>query len=300
MSELQTTSNRWLFVGAVMAMVLGMGLAWSQLAVQWGDTLPSQLAAKVGSQWLTRDELQRAINGANNARREPLTPQQEQEVLARLVNELLLLQYGQDLGLVTNDPNVRKPLVQSVLGMVRANAKAQNISVSEARKWFDDNRLHFQHEGKYQVIYYRVMAAEQSEANSRALSNILSQQSADQASVTPQQLTAWRAERVNYLPSAMLPPNKLRDYLGQVLAEAVMNLGGLGVTEPVAINGGFAVLQVVGYQPAGVPPFEQIQAQVIGEMQRRAGEQELASLLSELRDDYEVQLAPDWSSQAGQ
>ena len=303
MSAPQSVSQRWVLLGAIAAMVVGMVLAWSQLAVQWGQGLPPQLAAKVGEQWLTKEELQRTINGVNSGRREALSPAQEQEVLTRLVNDLLLLQYGQDLGLVTSDPKVRKPLVQSVLGMIRANAKAEPVNDAEARDWFAQHQVLFQHEGKYQVRYFRVLnRAPQTDGDKVALANshALRQQLLQQGSAGEAQLSSWQAERVSYLPTAPLPPNKLRDYLGQVLAEAVIELQGIGVTPPIAINSGYAVLQVLAFQPAGVPPYGEIKTQVVAEMQRQAGEQALASLLAELRADYEVQLADDWQIESSQ
>lgn len=277
-------------------MVLGMVLAWSQLALQWGKDLPAQAAAKVGEQWIPRAELQRAIDGSNASRREPLTAAQEQEVLQRLINELLLLQYGQDLGLVANNPTVRKPLVQAVLGIVRANAKAQEISDDEARAWFTDNTGLFQHEGQYQLRYYRVLQKQQDQAVAKNNANQLSQQLVNQGQANALQLEQWQADRVSYLPSGLLPPNKLRDYLGQSLASAVIELNGPGVTAPIKISNGYAVLQVLAYQAAGVPVFEKIKPQVIEEMRQQAGEKALAELLDDLQSDYEVQIAPDITS----
>lgn len=288
-------ANKWIFPVALIAMLLGMVLAWSQLALQWGSDFPEQVAAKVGEQWIPRAELQRAINGANTTRREALNAAQEQEVLQRLINELLLLQYGQDLGLVVNNPSVRKPLVQAVLGIVRANAKAQEISDEEARDWFGQNAALFQHDGQYQLRYFRVLDKQQAPEVLARNAQQLRQQLIDSGSVNAAQLQHWQADRVSYLPSGLLPPNKLRDYLGQTLADAVMDLKAVGVTQPIKINSGFALLQVTAYQPAGVPPFSAIKAQVIEEMRQQAGENALAELLQDLQSDYDVQIAPDLS-----
>lgn len=119
-----------LFVVAVAAMLLGMALAWTQLAGDWGGQLPNSAAAKVAEQIIPKAEVQRAINGANTTRRETLTAEQEQQVLNRLIDEQLLLQYGLDLGLVYNNPTVRKPLVQAVMGLVRANAQSIALDLS--------------------------------------------------------------------------------------------------------------------------------------------------------------------------
>lgn len=288
------SQSRWMFPVAIVAMVLGMGLAWSQLAVQWGTQLPANTVAKVGQHWIDRDELSRAINGANTSRREPLSAAQEKVVLQRLINELLLLQYGQDLGLVSSNPSVRKPLVQAVLGIVRANAKAKEITEAEARDWYQQNSALFQHDGKYQVRYYRVLQKLRNAEFAQQSAEQLRAQLLASGTAQPAQLQQWQADQVSYVPSAMLPPNKLRDYLGQRFAEAIIELNGRGVTQALPINGGFALLQVLDYQSAGIPEFDAIKTQVFERMRQQSGEQDLAALFEDLRADYPVQIASDW------
>ena len=105
------------------------------------------------------------------------------------------------------------------------------------------------------------------------------------------QLALWQAERVSYLPDSLLPANKLQDYLGPSLLAAVTALSAPGVTEPISINNGFALLQLIELQPAAAQPFEAAQPQVIETMRRERGEQALRELLQDLRSDYRVVMA---------
>lgn len=273
------------FAAAVLAMLVGMLLAWSQLALQWGDNLPDFAVAKVGQQLIHRDELQRAVNGINTERRAPLSAAQQREVLEKLIAERLLVQYGQDLGLVNSNPSVRNPLVQAVLGMLRANAEAAEINTAAARRWYANNHARFAQNTQWHVQYYR--------ANSLAGAQAVAEQLREQGSISATQLTQLQVQHLTYVPAVLLPLPKLRDYLGDTLTKAVAQTTAPRVLEPIALQQSWAVLHVVNTQPGTVPEFETVQPQIITAMRREAGEQALQDLLQDLRGDYGVVLADE-------
>lgn len=275
-------------------MLLGMGLAWSQLATSWSAGLPTAAAAQVADQYILQAELQRAIDAANSSRREPLTAAQQQQVLQRLIDEQLLLQYGLDLGLAKDNPSVRKPLVQAVMGLVRANATAEQPSEQALRDWYEANPEIFASAGQRHIRYYRVnqlqLDSQQLQANAEAARQALQQQ----GQFTAAQLQQWQLERVAYVPDSLLPVNKLRDYLGQTLVNAAFALTAPGVAEPQPVNNGVALLQVLAAVNADAHNFEVVREQVQRAWQRQRGEQALRALLEDLRNDYTVTLSTEW------
>lgn len=279
---------------ALLAMLLGMGLAWSQLATQWSAGLPTAAAAQVADQYILQAELQRAIDAANSGRREPLTAEQQQQVLQRLIDEQLLLQYGLDLGLAKDNPTVRKPLVQAVMGLVRANATAEQPREETLRVWYEDNPEMFATAGQRHIRYYRVnqlqLNKQQLQANAEAARQALQLQ----GQFTDAQLQQWQLERVDYVPDSLLPVNKLRDYLGQSLVKAAFALTEPGVAEPQPLNNGVALLQVLALVNADSPNFDLLKDQVQRAWQRQHGEQALRALLEDLRNDYTVKLSTEW------
>lgn len=283
-----------MFVGAVLSMLLGMVLAWTQLAQPSGAALPNGIVAQVGERHILAEELQRAVNGANTTRRELLSNEQERQVLARLVDEQLLLQYGVDLGLAFDNPAVSKPLVQAVLGLVRANASNADVSDGELKAWYADNAERFAHGGKRQLNYYRV---QQNQRSSQALAenaNAVVAALRQQGGLTAAQLERWQVAKVDYLPSSLMPANKLRDYLGPSLVSAALALTEPGVAEPLPINNGVAVLQVLAVELAGQPQYEAVKSEVQQAYLRDQGERALRDLLDQLREDYPVTLSSDW------
>lgn len=275
-------------------MLLGMGLAWSQLATSWSAGLPTAVAAQVADQYILQAELQRAIDAANSGRREPLTAAQQQQVLQRLIDEQLLLQYGLDLGLAKDNPSVRKPLVQAVLGLVRANATAEQPSERTLRDWYEASPELFASAGQRHIRYYRVNQLQldnhQLQANAEDARQALQQQ----GQFTDAQLQQWQLERVAYVPDSLLPVNKLRDYLGQTLVNAAFALTAPGIAEPQPVNNGVALLQVLAAVNADAPNFDVVRDQVQRAWQRQQGEQALRALLEDLRNDYTVTLSTGW------
>ena len=93
------------------------------------------------------------------------------------------------------------------------------------------------------------------------------------------------------LPDAPLPPSKLRDYLGPTALRAVLELEEGAVSDPVRSGMGYHVLQVVERRPDSVPSLDEVRAEVIVELRRRAGERALRSYLDTLRDSADVVIA---------
>ncbi len=93
------------------------------------------------------------------------------------------------------------------------------------------------------------------------------------------------------LPDGLLPPTKLREYLGPTAARTVLALEPGAISDPVRTAGGFRVLQLLEREPERTPPLREIQTEVLTEFRRRAGDRALRSYLDELRARAEIQIA---------
>jgi hypothetical protein len=279
---------------ALGAMLLGMVIAWSQLASGWSGRLPDTVVARVADQDILKAELQLAIDAANSSRREPITAAQERQVLQRLVDEQLLLQYGVNLGLVRDDPTVRKPLVQAVMSLLRANAAAEAPNESVLREWYAANAAQFAASEQRHLRLYRLaqgqLTRQQLQVNAQALAAALR----EYGQLTAEQSQQWQVQRQTYLPDRPLPVNKLRDYLGQSLVSAALAKQSPEVLVLEPFDSGLAVLHVVAAVRGEVADFEQVREQVTRAWQRQQGEQALRLLLANLRDEYSVQITESW------
>ena len=85
------------------------------------------------------------------------------------------------------------------------------------------------------------------------------------------------------VPDTLLPPAKLREYVGPTALRAVLALDVGTVTAPVRSGGGYRVIELVEREEPFVPAFAGMEATVRAEYRRRAGERALAEYLADLR-----------------
>lgn len=225
----------------VAGMAAGMAAAGWTLAVPRG-TLPGDAAARVGERVITHDDWQRAVAAVEADRRTPLTAADRRRVLERLVDEELLVQHGLALGLAAHDRRLRGQLVADVVAA--AIAAAPEPDDAALQRYFAENRAYFATPPRLRVAATR-----------------------DGDAFAPP------------VPDALLPPAKLREYLGPRLTEVAL---ALPVGESSALHDG-AILRVLEREEIREPAFEDVREQVRAAVQRRAQEEALRRLLAELR-----------------
>ena len=95
------------------------------------------------------------------------------------------------------------------------------------------------------------------------------------------------------LPDALLPPHKLREYLGPAVVEAALPLEDGVWSAPIETPQGWQLVRVVERSAPAPPVFEDVAAQVESEFRRRDGDRALREYLEWLRSEADVVLAPD-------
>lgn len=250
-------SARLLLIAGLLGGMLSAGYTLVRQVPAAG--LPAEAVARVGDRLILRDEWLKAVAAAASERRTPLTAQQQQLILQRLIDEELLVQHGLSLGLVQHDQRLRGQLVSEVLFTTTA---------SQADAPLDDDALetfYAEHPGLF---------------------------------VPPAQLRVkvWalnadgtRREFLPPLPNTLLPPGKLQTYLGPELVALAMKQRVMATSAPIRSNGQRVMLQVQEVQLAPVPPFAQMREQVRREMRRRSDEKAVQALLDQLERRYAVE-----------
>lgn len=238
----------------VAGMLAGMAAAaWT--LVRGDPALPAGAVARVNERLISRESWLRAVTAVASERRTPLTPADHRHILDRLVDEELLVQHGLALGLAERDRRLRGQLVSEVL--VAATATIPEPDEAQLRAFHDAHRDRFTTPGRLRVAATR----------------------ADGRPVVPP------------VPDALLPPAKLREYVGPRLTEAAL---ALEVGQSSAPQGE-VVLRVVEKEPPHTPAFDEVREEVRAEARRRAEEAAVRKLLGELRGDGDVvvQLDPE-------
>jgi parvulin-like peptidyl-prolyl isomerase len=271
--------------------LVGAALAAAGLtASAHSGALPAGVVALVNGQPIGTEDYARMLQAVASDKRDPLSADDRQHVLDRIIEEELLVQRGLDLGLARQDRRVRADLITTVIGGVVSDANEREPSDDEVAAFFTANRDFFAGPGRIRVrqVFVRVTTPSDPAAQARAeeaARRLRGGESFDAVAA------ALGDPPLSTLPDAPLPPSKLRDYVGPTALRAALELGVGEVSDPVRSGTGYHVLQVVERQPDAVPALDEIRPQVVAEFRRRAGERALREYLDELRASATVVVA---------
>lgn len=270
----------------------GLILAASGLVDRWSQSpgeLPVGAIARVGEQIITQERFLQVLNDLAADKRAPLSAEDRQFVIDRLIDEELLIQRGMELGLAETSPQIRKALAAAVIGQLTAEAEASLPSEEALHHLYESDPEFFTSTARFRLRWLRIPAndnAAQSKAEDayRQLSNGVALEEVGQST---------GLEAVTILPDALLPLSKISDYLGPTLTGHVSLLEHGGYSRPIEDNGDLHILQLLDNRPAVLPPFEQARPVLEAEYLRRAGDEALRQYLKWLRLRSEIIVVPE-------
>lgn len=269
--------------------VAGLGAAAASLLAPSAGAgrLPAGAVARVNETLIRADEVARVLAALESDRRSPLTGEDRQRVVDRLIEEELLVQHALALGLARSDRRVRADLVSAVLGSLAAAGDGYEPDEREIREFYAENQDFFAGPGRLWVrqVFVAVDGGGEEEARARASRAAERLRAGDEIARVRGDLGS---AEVAPLPDAPLPPAKLREYLGPTALLAAMDLAPGATSEPVRSAQGYHVLTLVERDPGGAPPLEEIQPQVRAELRRRADDRMLREHLEQLRAEADV------------
>ncbi len=210
-----------------------------------------------------------------------LSAQQRQSVLELLVDEELLLQRAETLGMYGADPGIRKALVQAVIDRVVAEFLANSVDVQQLRHFYRQHRAVFERPMRVAVEVLRFGNLQDAERAHAALLG-----GADFADIG----NAVDAKEFSHLPSSPLPAHMLRRYLGSTLTDIALTLVQGEVSDPIQRSDGVYLLRAWDVTPAEVPDFDEVRAVVEGEYQRRGRDRALENTLVDLWEKADIDL----------
>jgi hypothetical protein len=269
--------------GAVLAAV-GLGGGAQRGAVRPG------VVALVNGEPILQDDYARTLAAVAGDRREGLTDADRRRVLDRLIDEELLVQRGLALGLARTDRRVRADLTATVIDGIVSEVDDRPPSADEITAFYDANRDFFAGPGRLRVrqVFIRVTTPTDPAAEARAADAAKRLRAGESIDAVQ---AALGDPPLAPLPDTLLPPAKLRDYLGPTALRAALELGVGEIGDPVRSGTGYHVLQVVERQRDAAPELRDIEPQVLAELRRRAGEQALRTYLDDLRAGADVRIS---------
>ncbi|MDH3686674.1 MAG: peptidylprolyl isomerase [Myxococcales bacterium] len=246
--------------------------------------------ARVNGAGIPREQLQRTLGALARDKRNALTPQDERHVLDRLIEEELLVQRGVEVGLVDSDARIRKAMVAAMIQSIVADVESRQAEPGEVERFFEENRGYFASPPRFRLERLSFRAADSREPPAERARDARAALAVESVAKIRQE---WADEPVLSLPDALLPPHKLREYLGPAVVEAALALEDGAWSAPIETPQGWQLVRVVERSEPAPPAFEDVFAQVESEFRRRAGDRALREYLEWLRSEADVVLAPD-------
>lgn len=252
------------------------------------DTLPETVVARINTRNLPLDDYARAVEGLASDKRNPLTNEDRLYILNRLIDEELLIQRGIKIGLLDSDPTVRKAISAAMIESVVTEASTVKPTTVELKTFYDENKAFFMQPGRLWVrqIYF-------SSSSPNPYSRALKAVEAMQAGLNFEEaLKQFGDEPILQIPDGLLPPQKLREYIGPTLLQFALTMQPNDVSNPLSSGDSYRILQMVDVQKEEVADFETIRPQVEAEFRRRAGDKALRDYLDDLHKSADIVYAP--------
>lgn len=276
-------ARAWLGAGAALGLALAI-LGVVRSGPSAGE-LPPQAAALVGSTAISLAQYTRAVAAVAADRREQRVDDElRRHVLARLIEEELLVQGALALGLPTRDARLRGQLASAMLDGV-IGEPAPPPDEPALRAFHAARAASFTRRGRVQVdaLYFGGAGglAKAEAARARLLAG--------------EPLTVVAAEaspQASPLPGGALPLAKVAEYVGPAVARAVGALAVGGVCPPIVAERGAWVARLVARRDGELAAFEDVRGEVLAQWRREEDDRRLRRWLDQRRDATRVVVRP--------
>ena len=269
-------------IGLVLALV---GARREQSVDVAGETL-----VWVNGRPITSAQLARAQQRLAAGYTRQLTEAEHDSLVRLLIDEELLLQRAESLGVVQADPGVRKAIVRASIDGIVEEFLTEPPEAIELEHFYQQHKAVFERPPRVAVEALRFVDLK------------AAQQTVDSAG----QRGGWAdlaassdAHPVHRLPGSPLPAHMLRRYLGPAPAALALSLVPGEISPPVQGAGGAYLLRVTSIIQTQLSEYEDIAPIVRQEYLSRGRELALATKLASLWGEAEVQLNPRVSAGDG-
>jgi len=278
----QARTQTWLALGAAAGLlVAALGVIGERPDA---SDLPPGAVARVGDTLIRAEDYERLVAGLESDRRGPVDGKLRRHVLDRMIDEELLVQRAVELGLVDIDRRVRANLTSSMIQSIVDDAEEIEPGRGELADFYREHADFFSSPGRLRVrqIFFRIRANPAGTGEQRASAAIAALEAGMSFADARDE---YGDSEIAPLPDVLLPPLKLREYIGPTALKTALELEPGELSAPVRSGTGVHILQLVEHEPPRTPALEEIEPQVFSEWRRRQGDRALRSYLDGLRLD---------------
>ena len=283
------------FSGSVMRIVLAlMGLI---LVVVGSNThfqltnYPPDTLVTVNGYPITQSALRNAEKRIQPNSSDPMNPDDREVLLQRLIDDELMLQHAEDLGIFTTDPGIRKLLVRSSVNSIIEDSRSEPISDEQLKVFYEDHKSVFQRPSRIGLKVASFLNPEMAKDTWEIIKKEVPFEVAIAETKT--------GELIN-IPSSLIPEHVLRRYLGSKLTAVALSLSENQISSPITIDEFTYLIYVLAKEPEQQLSFDDSRLQVKSEYRSRHRQNALTNALTRLRKHADIRVDQSFSHQLAQ
>ena len=265
-------------------LVLGIGLASISLVKETNFELEEEWIAKIENTKISKARFNLQIQAFASDKRSPLSQEDRDFVLERMIEEELLILRAKDLGLLSTNTMVRGTIVQQMINSIISGNNIVDIKENDLRNFYNDNKSFFTSADRLRVRQLYFSDSDKNKASEKAEEVFLYLlEGGDFTSAS--KMSDSSAMK---LPDTLITLGKLREYLGPSLTKVAQNMKPGEFTDPKRVINGYKILFLIDRVDAPIPEFSSIKDQVRSEFMKRRDDLALRNYLDDLKNWYEV------------
>ena len=253
-------------------------LVGSNTQINWRNQ-PIDTVVLVNQQPVTASALKFARQRSGRFMIDVPVQDRDKQLLQRLIDDELILQRAEELGILQADPGIRKLLARSAIDTVVRESQAVLIKEPELIAFYNDHQAVFQQPQRItlQAAQFDDVEMANISRNAVLLGDSL------------KKTVSLRGGKILPIPASPLPKHMLIRYLGISLTDLALGLSATQISQPIVQGDNIYLLQVIENQPATLMPFEQVRETVMTELVSRQRRDSLTTTLEELKQTASIQ-----------
>ena len=270
--------------------ILGIGLIIGVLLasfaiVERNNITDQNWAAKIEDQLIPYERYQMQLEGLAKDKRSPLTNQDKEYVLERMIEEELLIKRAIDLGMLENNPMARGTIVQQMIKNIVTEGSRIEPQENELIEFFQENIGFFTKANRLRVrqIYFS-----QDEYGDEAFQKANDSFVRLNKGENFDEVALSGSKSALKIPDTLMNLSKVREYIGPSLMREAQLLKPGYSSAPNKVSGGYKIIYLVDREDAIQPEYSNIRNVVLSEFLKRRDDQSLRKYLDNLKNWYDV------------
>ena len=267
-----------------LGLVIGIFLATLTI-VEKNNISDQNWAAKIEDQLIPFERYEMQLEGLANDKRSPLTKQDKEYVLERMIEEELLIKRAIDLGMLENNPMARGTIVQQMIKNIISEGSRIEPEEKELIEFFEENIGFFTKANRLRVrqIYFS-----QDDFGDRVLREAKNAFTRLLKGETFDQVVLSGSNSALKVPDTLMNLSKVREYIGPSLMREAQLLKPGQFSEPKKVSDGYKIIYLVDREDAAKPEYSNIRSSILSEFSKRRDDQSLRTYLDNLKKWYDV------------